>query len=170
VNSACSLFCVLKITLTISAEKDGFMYPNPSSRAAHGEDSIVLFEFLGRILGKALYEGITIKPQFAHFFLSFLRGYNFFHMLPDVSTIDKTLYNNLMFLKTYEGNAEDLCLSFTIANDDFGTNEEIELIPNGANIDVTDTNKHRYIGAFVLIDIIIRSIPFFMLIFFFCSK
>lgn len=51
-----------------------------------------------------------------------------------------------MFLKTYDGSAEDLSLSFTVANDDFGTNKEIELIPNGANIDVTDSNKHRYIG------------------------
>ena len=55
---------------------------------------------------------------------------------------------NLMFLKTYDGNAEDLCLTFTVANDNFGTNTEIELIPNGANIDVTDTNKHHYIGEF----------------------
>lgn len=123
------------------------MYPNPSARAAHGSDSIVLFEFLGRILGKALYEGITIKPQFAHFFLSFLRGeYNFLHMLPDLATMDQTLYNNLMFLKTYGGNSEDLCLTFTVANDDFGTNKEIELIPNGAAVDVTDSNKHKYIG------------------------
>jgi len=127
--------------------EDGCMYPNPSSMAAHGSDSIVLFEFLGRILGKALYEGITIKPQFAHFFLSFLRGeYNFLHMLPDLSTMDQTLYNNLMFLKNYDGNAEDLCLTFSIANDDFGTKKEVELLPNGAQIDVTNTNKHRYIG------------------------
>jgi ubiquitin-protein ligase E3 C len=34
------------------------MYPNPSSGAAHGSDHIVLFAFLGRILGKALYEGM----------------------------------------------------------------------------------------------------------------
>lgn len=67
-------------------------------------------------------------------------------MLPDLATMDQTLYNNLMFLKTYEGNAEDLCLTFTVANNDFGTNKEIELIPNGANLDVTDANKHRYIG------------------------
>lgn len=54
------------------------MYPNPSSGAAHGPDHIRLFEFLGRILGKSLYENITIQPQFAHFFLSFLRGdYNY---------------------------------------------------------------------------------------------
>jgi ubiquitin-protein ligase E3 C len=54
------------------------MYPNPSSGSAHGGDHITLFEFLGRILGKSLYENITIQPQFAHFFLSFLRGdYNY---------------------------------------------------------------------------------------------
>ena len=52
------------------------LYPNPSSRAAHGSDHIILYEFLGRILGKALYEGITIQPQFAHFFLSFLQEFH----------------------------------------------------------------------------------------------
>jgi hypothetical protein len=123
------------------------MYPNPSSGAAHGADHRTLFEFLGRILGKALYEGITIHPQFAHFFLSFLRGeYNFLHMLPDLGTMDAQLYNNLMFLKTYDGDAEDLCLTFTVANDDFGGNREVNLIPNGADISVTNLNKQRYIG------------------------
>lgn len=125
------------------------MYPSPASATAHGSDHIVLFEFLGRILGKALYEGITIHPQFAHFFLSHLRGdYNYFHMLPDLSTMDSQLYNNIMFLKTYEGDAEDLCLTFTVANDDFGGKTEIPLMPNGANIAVTHTNKMRYIGEY----------------------
>jgi len=127
--------------------EDGCLYPNPSSRAAHGSDSIVLFEFLGRILGKAIYENITIRPQFAHFFLSFLRGdYNFLHMLPDLSTMDRTLYNNLMFLKTYEGDAKDLCLTFAVAKDEFGNNEEIPLIAGGRDKEVTNLNKHRYIG------------------------
>eukprot|EP00557_Chaetoceros_sp_GSL56_P007737 CAMPEP_0176505780 /NCGR_PEP_ID=MMETSP0200_2-20121128/16685_1 /TAXON_ID=947934 /ORGANISM="Chaetoceros sp., Strain GSL56" /LENGTH=1269 /DNA_ID=CAMNT_0017905373 /DNA_START=111 /DNA_END=3920 /DNA_ORIENTATION=+ len=126
--------------------EDGFLYPNPSSNTAHGSDDIVLFEFLGRILGKAIYENITIKPQFAHFFLSYLRGdYNFLHMLPDLSTMDKTLYNNLMFLKTYDGDAKDLCLTFAVSKDDFGSNEEISLISGGENIEVTNLNKHRYI-------------------------
>jgi ubiquitin-protein ligase E3 C len=55
-----------------------------------------------------------------------------------------------MFLKTYEGDAADLCLTFTVANDDFGRNDEIELIPNGANIEVTNSNKQRYIGKSIL--------------------
>jgi ubiquitin-protein ligase E3 C len=123
------------------------LYPNPSSAAVHGPEQTTLFAFLGRILGKALYEGITIHPKFAHFFLSFLKGdYNFLHMLPDLSTVDSQLYNNLMFLKTYGGDASDLALSFTVTVNDFGGNQEIPLIPNGANIDVTNSNKHLYIG------------------------
>jgi ubiquitin-protein ligase E3 C len=66
-------------------------------------------------------------------------------MLPDLHTMDATLYNNLMFLKTYEGDASDLCLTFSIATNDFGNSNEMDLIPNGANIEVTDNNKHRYI-------------------------
>ena len=135
-------------------DEDNCLYPNPSSYAAHGPDHIVLFEFLGRILGKALFEGITIHPQFAHFFLSFLRGdYNFLHQFSDLSTMDAQLYNNLMFLKTYEGDAEDLCLTFTVANDDFGDNTEIALIPNGAETPVTNSNKHRYIGKSLLFEL-----------------
>ena len=53
-------------------------------------------------------------------------------------------YNNLMFLKTYDGDVSDLCLTFTVANDDFGVNEE-PLIANGANVEVTNANKRRYI-------------------------
>lgn len=122
------------------------MYPNPSSNAAHGSDHITLFEFLGRILGKALYEGITVGPQFAHFFLSHLRGdYKYLNMLSDLSTMDPQLYTNIMFLKTYDGDAEDLCLTFTVAVDDFGGNQEIPLMPNGANVEVNDGNKQRYI-------------------------
>lgn len=37
------------------------MYPNPSSGMVHGSEHLRLFEFLGRILGKALYEGITVR-------------------------------------------------------------------------------------------------------------
>ncbi|EED96465.1 hypothetical protein THAPSDRAFT_268040 [Thalassiosira pseudonana CCMP1335] len=133
-------YALFKVT-----EGSATMYPNPSSKFAHGSDHIVLFEFLGRILGKALYEGITIQPQFAHLFLSFLKGdHQYLHLLTDLSTLDTQLYNNLMFLKTYDGDATELCLTFTVANDDFGVSE-VPLVANGANIEVTNENKRRYI-------------------------
>eukprot|EP00554_Chaetoceros_debilis_P010606 CAMPEP_0194108264 /NCGR_PEP_ID=MMETSP0150-20130528/8003_1 /TAXON_ID=122233 /ORGANISM="Chaetoceros debilis, Strain MM31A-1" /LENGTH=932 /DNA_ID=CAMNT_0038796929 /DNA_START=1307 /DNA_END=4105 /DNA_ORIENTATION=+ len=138
-NPNWALFCETE-------DSNGYLYPNPNSRDAHGSDSIILFEFLGRILGKAIFENITIQPQFAHFFLSFLRGdYNFLNMLSDLSTMDRTLYNNLMFLKTYEGDVSDLCLTFSVTKEAFGSNKEIALIPNGDKLDVTNANKHRYI-------------------------
>jgi hypothetical protein len=61
------------------------------------------YRFLGRVLGKAIYENITISPQFAYFFLSFMNGkYNFMNLLSDLRTLDPELYKNLMFLKSYE--------------------------------------------------------------------
>jgi hypothetical protein len=49
-----------------------------------------------------------------------------------------------MFLKTYTEDVSDLCLTFTVSNDDFGVSE-VPLIANGANIEVTNENKNRYI-------------------------
>jgi ubiquitin-protein ligase E3 C len=139
-------YALFRVTET-SSGVGNCLYPNPSSSAAHGDTHTTLFAFLGRILGKALFEGITIRPIFSHFTLSFLRGdYNFLHMLADLSTIEPQLYNNLMFLKTYDGDASDLALSFTVTVEEFGGTREIPLLPNGADMEVTNSNKHLYIG------------------------
>lgn len=80
------------------------MFPNPAAIVLYGENDVEkLFSFLGRVLGKALFENITIQPQFAHFFLAFMHGkYNFIHLIDDLRTMDAELYKNLMFLKSYE--------------------------------------------------------------------
>ena len=102
-----ALFCATEGGGSGGRGEGGELFPNPSCFSAHGGDAVGLYNFLGKILGKALFEGITIQPIFAHFFLAFIRGdYNYMHTLPDLSTKDPTLYNNLMFLKTYEGDAE----------------------------------------------------------------
>lgn len=51
-----------------------------------------------------------------------------------------------MFLKTYEGDASDLSLTFTVSTNDFGRNQEHALMPNGTNIEVTNSNKQRYVA------------------------
>ena len=68
---------------------------------AHGEaEHLRLFAFVGRVLGKALFERVTVQPQFAHFFLSFMGGhYNYLHMFADLESLDAELHRNLMFLK-----------------------------------------------------------------------
>lgn len=51
-----------------------------------------------------------------------------------------------MFLKLYDGDARDLSLTFTVVNTDLGDRKEIDLIPRGSEIDVTNENKTRYIA------------------------
>ncbi|CAM9808220.1 unnamed protein product [Pylaiella littoralis] len=131
--------------------KEGLMYPNPSSGVVHGLEHLRLFEFLGRILGKALYEGITVQPEFATFFLGFIRGdYNFLHLFHDLHGLDPELYRNLMFLKTYDGgDVEDLCLTFTVADEEFGATKEaisVDLIPGGSRRAVTSANRLEYVN------------------------
>lgn len=129
--------------------EDGQLYPNPSSNLCAGLDTgdgddTALFEFIGRIIGKALFEGITLGPQFATFFLHKLLGRSLnVHYLP---SLDADLYRSLMFLKGYQGDVEnDLSLTFTAAADDVGAGVEVELVPGGGRIPVTAKNRLHYI-------------------------
>lgn len=72
---------------------DQLLYPNPFSASTHfsrESDHLTLFQFVGRILGKALYEGIVVEPKFAHFFLSkLLHSFNYVNDLP---SLDPEIY------------------------------------------------------------------------------
>ena len=51
-----------------------------------------------------------------------------------------------MQVKYYEDSSvEDLGLTMTVAQDVFGDSREIELLPNGANVPVTNDNRLMYI-------------------------
>jgi len=56
--------------------------------------------------------------------------------------LDKELYNNLKFLKKYEGDASDLSLTFSVTD---ASGIEIPLVKDGMNINVTNANKIKYI-------------------------
>lgn len=56
-----------------------------------------MLEFLGRIMGKALYEGILLEYSFSPLFISKLLGrYSF---LDELSSLDAELHRNLVYLK-----------------------------------------------------------------------
>ncbi|CAO3574093.1 unnamed protein product [Mortierella alpina] len=121
---------------------DQLLYPNPH-RFAQEMTQLKHYEFLGRILGKALYEGILIDAAFAGFFLGKCLGQ--VNYLDDLPSLDPDLYKGLMFLKNYEGNVEDLSLYFTVDDEEMGQTITRELIPNGGNTLVTRANRIRYI-------------------------
>lgn len=50
-----------------------YLFPNPSAELAV-EDSLFHFDFLGRVLAKAVFEDILVEPQFSPVFLNKLLG------------------------------------------------------------------------------------------------
>lgn len=115
------------------ATKEQELYPNPHSYARESTQ-LSWYTFIGRILGKALYEGILIDVRFAGFFLAkWLGRQSYRGLLPsidkregtedwavvdDLASLDPELYNGLMFLKNYTGDVEaDLSLNFSITDD-----------------------------------------------------
>jgi ubiquitin-protein ligase E3 C len=116
------------------------------------------FEFLGRIVGKCLYEGILIDIGFAGFFLlkwaasgtsGAESGYR--ANINDLRDMDETLYQGLLKLKNYPGNVEDFSLDFTIVDEVSLPGQPTEtitrdLMPNGSNIAVTNENRPLYVS------------------------
>ncbi|KAI8802442.1 hypothetical protein BJ742DRAFT_743736 [Cladochytrium replicatum] len=130
-----------------STTEDGYLYPSPTAFVST-ENHLDLLEFVGKVLGKALYEflfvleGIVIDMPFALFIYTKLLGK--YNMLDELPSLDPQLYKNLMFLKHYDGDCEDLGLNFTIDRDHFGAIVTKEIKPGGRVISVGNENKHEY--------------------------
>jgi ubiquitin-protein ligase E3 C len=126
------------------------------------KDLLRRYEFLGRIIGKCLYEGILVDINFAGFFLlkwaltggdgQAPRESAYRANLNDLRDLDEELYKGLIQLKNYPGDVEDFALNFTVS-DTITTNYRTgatktvtrDLRPDGANISVTNQNRLIYI-------------------------
>ncbi|XP_066537591.1 ubiquitin-protein ligase E3C [Hoplias malabaricus] len=124
---------------------EGLLYPSPTAEMLIGESFTQHYYFLGRILGKALYENMLVELPFASFFLSKLLGTSADVDIHHLASLDPEMYRNLLFLKSYEGDVEDLGLNFTVVNNDLGEAQVVELKPGGKDIPVTTANRIAYI-------------------------
>ncbi|KAL3320844.1 Ubiquitin-protein ligase E3B [Cichlidogyrus casuarinus] len=112
------------------------------------DNHLQLFEFLGKMLAKAIYEGILVDVPFATFFLTQLLGrektgcYSF---LDELATLDRELYKGLTQIKHYEGDVSDLALTFSYNEDKLGLIEVHDLCPGGRYIPVTNDLKISYV-------------------------
>jgi ubiquitin-protein ligase E3 C len=171
-----------------TANDQSLLYPNPGKLDSHMyllraagiqdktaemkvavEELLARYRFLGRIIGKCLYEGFLIDVSFAGYFL--LRwaltggttqaakesGYR--ATMDDLRDLDEGLYQGVLKLKHYDGDVEaDFGLNFTVvdtfevpaptlANPNNMETKSITrpLKPNGADIPVTNSNRPEYI-------------------------
>ncbi|KAI8348929.1 hypothetical protein B0O80DRAFT_489751 [Mortierella sp. GBAus27b] len=128
---------------TTSAASMNMLYPSPTSHYTHPGTGLDLFQLFGKMLGKAMYEGVLVEVKFANFFLSKILGRTVF--LDEMRSYDDQVFQNLMFVKKYEGNVEDLGLTFSLDEEIFGTHRTIELMRGGKDIAVTKDNRINYI-------------------------
>uniref|UniRef100_T1PGI9 Ubiquitin-protein ligase E3C n=1 Tax=Musca domestica TaxID=7370 RepID=T1PGI9_MUSDO len=123
---------------------DNKLYPNPTV-----SDLVPDFEkhyyFIGRILGKAIYENLLVELPLAEFFLTKLAGKYADVDIHQLASLDPELYKNLLYLKDYEGDVSELNLDFTVASSSFGQTQVIELKPQGQSIPVTNSNRLEYL-------------------------
>ncbi|KAE8147852.1 IQ and HECT domain protein [Aspergillus avenaceus] len=124
-------------------------------------DLLRRYEFLGRVIGKCLYEGILVDVNFAPFFLlkwaltggtgSAQKETAYRANLNDLKDLDQGLYQGLLQLKNYTGDVEDFSLNFTVTDTvplPDGGNRTItrDLKPNGSDLPVTNQNRLVYIS------------------------
>ncbi|KAH3752596.1 hypothetical protein DPMN_187217 [Dreissena polymorpha] len=120
----------------------------PSSTSYIQENYLHLFEFVGKMLGKAIYEGIIVEVPFAPFFLTQILGYgssSTYSSVDELPSLDPDLAKNLSYTKHYEGDVGDLDLTFCYDEDIMGRLETHELVPGGKAIPVNNDNKIRYV-------------------------
>ncbi|GLA19421.1 hypothetical protein AnigIFM62618_007092 [Aspergillus niger] len=124
-------------------------------------DLLRRYEFLGRIIGKCLYEGILVDVNFAPFFLlkwaltggtgSAQRETAYRANLNDLKDLDQGLYQGLLQLKNYPGDVEDFSLNFTVTDtiplpDGGNRTTTRDLKSHGSDIPVTNQNRLVYIS------------------------
>ncbi|KAF8971628.1 hypothetical protein BGZ46_010256 [Entomortierella lignicola] len=128
---------------TTSTASMNLLYPSPTSSSTHPGIGLELFRLFGKMLGKAMYEGLLIEVKFANFFLSKILGRTVF--LDEMRSYDEQVFKNLMFVKKYEGDFEDLGLTFSLDEEEFGKHRTIELMAGGKDVEVTKENRINYI-------------------------
>lgn len=148
-----------------AANDEQLLFPSSSSASLPGH--LRNFEFMGRILGKAVYSSILVKPQFAVPFLNKLLDRH--NVIDDLYGMDPEVYKNLMSLKGLARDGvdiEELSLNFTVTTEVIyypaifpvelrrhvtgyswqvlGQRREVELVAGGRELAVTNGNYREF--------------------------
>ena len=118
---------------------------SPASAAARPtpEDHLQWFRFAGRLMGKAIMEQQIVAAHLALPLLKQILGVPI--TLSDLEFVDAQLHRNLLWMRENTG-ADALCLCFSVTQEEGGQIVEHELVPGGADKEVTDENKDEYIS------------------------
>eukprot|EP00924_Labyrinthula_sp_SR-Ha-C_P016927 maker-scaffold_6-snap-gene-19.44-mRNA-1 protein AED:0.05 eAED:0.05 QI:138/1/0.87/1/0.85/0.75/8/119/720 len=116
---------------------------NPASGIAN-ELHTDYFFFLGRVVGKALFDHKFIRAHVTQPLYKHILGWPI--TMKDIEYSDYGLYKSLEDMEEASAEEiEDYYLTFSTVLDVFGEQQEIMLKENGGELDVTGRNVHEYI-------------------------
>lgn len=144
----------------VAADRTTF-HPNRTSWV--NNEHLSFFKFIGRIIGKALYEGRVLDCHFSRavYKVWVPHDNHTSHIanikqkmlgksvsVKDMETLDLDYYKSLVWM--LENDITDIITeSFSIEVEDYGDKKVIDLVPNGRNTPVTEENKHDYVRMMV---------------------
>jgi E3 ubiquitin-protein ligase HUWE1 len=129
--------------IPVAADRTTF---HPNRLSGVNPEHLMFFKFIGRIIGKALYEGRVLDCHFSRAVYKCILGRNV--SIKDMETLDLDYYKSLLWM--LENDITDIITeTFAVETDDFGEKQVIDLIENGRNIPVTQENKEEYVQKVV---------------------
>ncbi len=120
---------------------------NPASEVSCPEDHLIYFRFLGRVLGKALFEGQIVSGHMVQYLYKYLLGWPI--TFDDLESVDQDIFENLKkLLAMNKDEIEYMCLDFTATQDLLGEAVQVSLIPNGEDKAVDGENLSEYLEVY----------------------
>lgn len=127
-----------------SASNQACLRINPASEISCPEDHLIYFRFLGRVMGRALFDGHLVAGHMVRHMYKHILGWPV--MFEDLKLPDEEYYNSLKSLAEVE-NVEDLCVDFTFTENALGENRVVDLMEGGRDVPVTNDNLPEFLEA-----------------------
>lgn len=127
----------------VSSDRTTF---HPNKLSGINDEHLLFFKFIGRIIGKALYEGRVLDCYFSRAVYKRILGKSV--SVKDMESFDPDYYKSLCWM--LDNDITDIITeTFSVEDDEFGVTNVVDLIPNGREIAVTEENKHDYVRLVV---------------------
>ncbi|KAM0286056.1 hypothetical protein ACHAQH_001064 [Verticillium albo-atrum] len=129
--------------IPVSSDRTTF---HPNKLSGINDMHLMYFKFVGRIIGKALYEGRLLDCYFSRAVYKRILGKSV--SVKDMESFDPDYYKSLVWM--LENDITDIITeTFSVEDDEFGVTTIVDLCPDGRNIAVTEENKNDYVRLVV---------------------
>eukprot|EP00978_Attheya_sp_CCMP212_P037989 scaffold183992_cov44-Attheya_sp.AAC.1 len=122
------------------------MTVNPASELSCPEDHLIYFRFLGRVMGKALFDRQLISGHMVQHLYKHILGWPV--TFDDLEMVDAEFHKSMLQLLAMASSEEDvtnMCLDFTYTEETLGIKTHVDLVSDGSNKEVTNENLLEYL-------------------------